>query len=81
MAIEGTILIVSLLDSRVEIPVHEIVVRGLTLQGGFAASHQTVVEMLSFAAHNGVKPKFEEYNMTERHRGSLAEPGIHRCKI
>lgn len=65
MAIEGTILILSLLSSMVEIPAQEIVARGLTLQGCFAASHQTVIEMLSFAAHNGVRPKVKEYKMTE----------------
>lgn len=65
MAFKSKIYPLSVSSGNFEIPYMPLIVNGISIQGSMVASRPVHRKMLEFAAHHGVRPQIESFEMTE----------------
>ena len=66
MASDGTIYPLTVSSEATPIHLHDLVQKGIRIQGSCVAARPSIRRMLNFAAMHGVKPVIMEWQMNER---------------
>lgn len=63
MAPSGTIYPLTVSEGNLDIPIMQLLLSGLRVQGSLVADRKTHMEMLAFSAAHGIKPIIQEFGM------------------